>query len=92
MNIRITNLCNGTVVTLTDVKTIQADKCELSIVFNENHSYESIDEIIETLSQVMKIGSYNYHFKGEDIYGNHFSDMTDLLLMIGNEDLRYYIY
>lgn len=100
MNIRITNLLTKNEVTLTDVKSICSDRCELSIRFAEDHEYKSIEEILNTLYRVLDIGgfnfhtgNYNYHFRGTDFYGNYYPDnATDLLLATDTTNVRYYIY
>ena len=100
MNIRITNLLTKNEVTLTDVKSICSDSCELCICFAEDHEYKNIEEILDTLSRVLDIGgfnfhtgNYNYHFRGTDFYGNYYPDnATDLLLATDTTDVRYYIY
>ena len=93
MNVRITNLFTNCEVTLTDVKSIQTDVCELSLSFNEDHEYKSIEEIIDLLYPVVGAREYNYHFKGVDIYGNYYpNNDTDLLLVTSNQDIRYYIF
>lgn len=93
MNIRITNLLTKNEVTLTDVKSICSDSCELCICFAEDHEYKSIEEILNTLSHVLNIGEFNFHFRGTDIYGNYYPDnATDLLLATDTTDVRYYIY
>lgn len=100
MNVRITNLLTKNEVTLTDVKSICSDSCELCICFAEDHEYKNIEEILDTLSRVLDIGvfnfhtgNYNYHFKGIDFYGNHCPDnATDVLLATDTTNVRYYIY
>ena len=99
MNVRITNLLIKSEITLTDVKSIQVDSCELSICFNKDHEYKDIDEILDLLARVLDIGgfntgNYNYHFRGTDFYGNYYPDNeTDLLLTVNpEEDIRYYVY
>ena len=56
MNVRITNLLTKNEVTLTDVKSICSDSCELCICFAEDHDYKIIEEILDTLSSVLDIG------------------------------------
>lgn len=101
MNVRITNLFTKSEITLTDVKSIQVDSCELSISFNKDHKYKDIDEILDLLACVLDIGgfnfhtgNYNYHFRGTDFYGNYYPDNeTDLLLTVNpEEDIRYYVF
>ena len=94
MNVRITNLLTNCEVTLTDVKSICSDSCELGICFAEDHEYKNIEEILDTLSRVLNIiRNYNYHFRGTDIYGNYYPDnATDVLLATDNTDVRYYIF
>ena len=93
MNVCITNLLTKSEITLTDVKSIQVDSCELSICFNKDHEYKDIDEILDLLACVLDIGGYNYHFRGTDFYGNYYPDNeTDLLLTVNpEEDIRYYV-
>lgn len=101
MNVRITNLLINSEITLTDVKSIQVDSCELSIRFNKDHKYKDIDEILDLLARVLDIGgfnfhtgNYNYHFRGTDFYGNYYPDNeTDLLLAVNpKEDIRYRVF
>lgn len=100
MNVRIINLHTNCEITLTDVKSIQIDRCELSLIFNEDHEYNSIEEILDLLARVLDIGgfnfhtaNYNYHFRGTDFYGNYFPDnATDLVLAADITDVRYYIF
>ena len=94
MNVRILNLFTQEEVTLTDVKSVLLDECELCLCFNEDHKYKSIEEIYNLLAPVVGARNYdgNYHFKGVDCYGNYFPDnATDLLLAVSNRDLRFYI-
>lgn len=73
-------------VALYDVERFYVCNCELSVIFKENHQYETIEEVDSILSLVgIHVG--NFHFNGIDAYryDPHFtkgSGPTDILCVI----------
>lgn len=69
-------LINNTL--LHDVESININDCEISLTFEENHGYVSIEAIEECLNEAgLSIG--NYHFNHKDCYGNDSDYGTDLI-------------
>lgn len=76
MTVIINNL-----ITLERVKEFSVGKCEITLSFNENHLYSSIEELDSHLNKAgISVG--NYHFNGTDCYGNHYGNDTDILCVI----------
>lgn len=68
-------------VELSDVRWFNINDCELSFALNNDHKYNSIEDIDSLLSSI-GICVANYHFNGTDCYGNHWGDATDVLCVI----------
>lgn len=66
---------------LKNVNSFYINECELSITFNENHGYNSIEEI-DSLLNIVGISVNAYHFNHIDCYGNHSSYGTDVLCIL----------
>lgn len=80
MNVIIgTSLCEDFLI--KNVDSFYINECELSITFNENHGYNSIEEI-DCLLNMVGISVGAYHFNHIDCYGNHSSYGTDILCII----------
>lgn len=57
----------GNDAVLQDVYSFQVNNCELSILFKENHSYRTIEEIDSILNKAgIHVG--NFYFKGVEAY------------------------
>lgn len=63
-----------------DVKDLNLNGVELSITFNDTHTYKSIEEIQEILG--LEIA--NYHFNHKDPYGNESDYGTDLIIALND--------
>lgn len=68
-------------VAINDVLHLYFNECEVSIIFNENHGYVSIEAIEERLNDAgLSLG--NYHFNHKNCYGNDSDYGTDVLCVI----------
>lgn len=70
----------------SNVKEFFINSCELTIVFFDDHSYSSIDDIEKLLNKA-GISVFNYHFNHKDCYGNDSIYGTDIICVINKNIL-----